>query len=136
MNELIQRYTNARILSNGNGDAYRGRIVWSPAKSIWISSMYLLAILGGVLTFSGEVVAVFLFTSALTLCLGHSLGMHRRFIHNSYGCPKWLEYLFVHLGVVVGITITMLIPARPCWVWRKDKLIPDGGYYWCYNISV
>lgn len=46
---------------------------------------------------------VFLVTSAITLCLGHSLGMHRRFIHHSYECPKWLEYLFVYLGVLVGL---------------------------------
>ena len=29
--------------------------------------------------------------------------MHRRFIHNSYECPKWLEYLFVYFGVLVGL---------------------------------
>lgn len=46
---------------------------------------------------------VFLISSAITLCLGHSLGMHRRLIHQSYECPKWLEYLFVHFGVIVGL---------------------------------
>ena len=29
--------------------------------------------------------------------------MHRKLIHQSYNCPKWLEYLFVHLGVLVGL---------------------------------
>jgi stearoyl-CoA desaturase (delta-9 desaturase) len=29
--------------------------------------------------------------------------MHRRFIHNSYQCPKFLEYIFVYLGVLVGL---------------------------------
>ena len=42
-------------------------------------------------------------STGLSLCLGHSLGMHRKLIHQSYQCPKWLEYLFVHLGVLVGL---------------------------------
>jgi stearoyl-CoA desaturase (delta-9 desaturase) len=29
--------------------------------------------------------------------------MHRRLIHESYACPRWLEYSFVYLGVLVGI---------------------------------
>lgn len=29
--------------------------------------------------------------------------MHRKFIHNSYECPKWLEYFLVHLGTLMGI---------------------------------
>lgn len=65
--------------------------------------MYGVAIIGGILTFSWEALLVFLVTSAITLCLGHSLGMHRRLIHNSYNCPKWLEYFFVYLGVLVGL---------------------------------
>ncbi|MGB1310895.1 MAG: acyl-CoA desaturase [Leucothrix sp.] len=65
--------------------------------------MYATAIVGGTLTFSWEALLVFLVTSAITLCLGHSLGMHRRLIHNSYSCPKWMEYLFVYLGVLVGL---------------------------------
>ena len=65
--------------------------------------MYLFAIVGGFLTFSMETLLVFLATSVITLCLGHSLGMHRRLIHNSYACPLWLEYVFVYLGTVVGL---------------------------------
>ncbi|WP_211233740.1 acyl-CoA desaturase [Comamonas composti] len=29
--------------------------------------------------------------------------MHRKLIHNSYACPKWLEYFLIHLGVLVGM---------------------------------
>lgn len=83
--------------------AQLGTVHYSPLKSFWITGMYLFAIIGGVLTFSIEALAVFLTISAITLCLGHSLGMHRRLIHNSYECPLWLEYLFVYLGVLVGL---------------------------------
>lgn len=84
-------------------NANDGKVVWSPIKSFWVSCMYLSAIIGGIYTFSIENFLIFLITSAVTLCFGHSLGMHRRLIHQSYQCPKWLEYLFVHFGIIVGL---------------------------------
>jgi fatty-acid desaturase len=80
-----------------------GKVFWSPLKSIWLTAHYLIAIIGGALTFSIPAVLLLVITTAITLCLGHSLGMHRRLIHKSYECPIWLEYLFVHLGVLVGL---------------------------------
>ena len=65
--------------------------------------MLLVALIAGPLTFTWQAGALFLLLSAITLCLGHSLGMHRRLIHRSYDCPKWLEYLFVYLGTLVGM---------------------------------
>ena len=99
MNIDIQRVTS----QDKHNTALLGHVHYVPSKSIWISAMYALAIIGGALTFSWEALAVFLVTSAITLCLGHSLGMHRRLIHNSYACPLWLEYIFVYLGVLVGL---------------------------------
>jgi stearoyl-CoA desaturase (delta-9 desaturase) len=46
---------------------------------------------------------LFLVTCGITLCAGHSVGMHRRLIHNSFECPLWLEHLCVYLGVLVGM---------------------------------
>jgi fatty-acid desaturase len=39
----------------------------------------------------------------VTLCLGHTIGLHRLLIHRSFQCPLWLERLLVHLGTVVGM---------------------------------
>ena len=80
-----------------------GRIHWKPSKSLWLVSNYLIAVIGGALTVSVQAIAVFALTTAITLCVGHSLGMHRLLIHRSYKCPRWLEYLFVHCGVLVGM---------------------------------
>ncbi len=84
-------------------NAYAGSVVWAPAKSIWISAMYLITIMFGWFTFSWEVLSLLLISCAFTLLGGHSLGMHRRLIHNSYECPLWLEYILVYLGVLVGL---------------------------------
>ena len=95
----IQRVTSQKK----ENTALLGKVHYSPLKSAWMSVMYTAAIVGGVMTFSLEALLVFLITSAITLCLGHSLGMHRRLIHNSYNCPQWMEYVFVYLGVLVGL---------------------------------
>ncbi len=66
--------------------------------------MTVIGIVGGALTFSWDALAVFLGFSAITLCAGHSVGMHRLRIHRSFACPLWLEYVLVYLGVLVGMS--------------------------------
>jgi stearoyl-CoA desaturase (delta-9 desaturase) len=48
-------------------------------------------------------VLIFLVLTYVTLLLGHSVGMHRKLIHRSFECPKWLERTLVYLGVLVGM---------------------------------
>lgn len=91
------------VIANARTNPVEGTVHWSPVKSLWLTAHSAVALVGGVLTISLEAIAVFVFTTAVTLCLGHSLGMHRKLIHGSYTCPKWLEYLFVHFGVLVGM---------------------------------
>jgi len=61
------------------------------------------ALVLGPLTFSWSALVLFLSSTYLTLLLGHSVGMHRRFIHRSYECHKWLERALVYVGVLVGV---------------------------------
>lgn len=81
----------------------QGRVVWEPIRSLWFSLMALGAMLGGALTFSWGAFALFVVATATVLLLGHSLGMHRKLIHDSFACPKWFEYLLVYCGVQVGL---------------------------------
>lgn len=90
-------------LADHRTNPVEGKVIWSPLKSLWLTAHCLIALIGGALTFSIPPIIIFILTTSVTLCLGHSLGMHRRFIHKSYECPIWLEYLFVHLGVLVGL---------------------------------
>ncbi|MEM9532855.1 MAG: acyl-CoA desaturase [Pseudomonadota bacterium] len=84
-------------------NASDGQVRWSVAQSLWLTAMTLTGAIGGYLTFSLEAVLVFLVTTAGTLCFGHSLGMHRLLIHRSYRTFKPIEYVFVWLGVLVGL---------------------------------
>lgn len=93
-----------RIFADNQASAFDGSVQWAPAKSLWIGGMTLAAIVLAPFSFSRSACVVFLATSAVTLCFGHSVGMHRRLIHRSFDCPKWLEYFCVYLGTLVGMT--------------------------------
>ena len=83
--------------------AVEGEVAWDAPRSLWIVGMLIGALVGGPLTFGWMPVAVFLVTSGGTLCAGHSVGFHRRLIHRSFECPKWLDYAMMWLGTAVGI---------------------------------
>jgi stearoyl-CoA desaturase (delta-9 desaturase) len=80
-----------------------GVVVWSPVKSLWFTAHALTAVVGGALTFQWEAAAFSAALTVFTLCLGHTIGLHRLLIHRSFECPRWLEYSLVHLGTVVGM---------------------------------
>jgi len=92
-----------RILADETANPVSGRVRWVPAKSLWIGGMTAAAIGLGPLYVSRDALALFFVTSGITLCFGHSVGMHRRLIHNSFECPLWLEYICVYLGTLVGM---------------------------------
>lgn len=92
-----------RMRSDGQANPVEGSIHWRPLKSLWLSGWTALALIAGPMTASWETVGLFAALSAVTLCAGHSVGMHRLMIHRSFRCPLWLEYLLVYLGVLVGM---------------------------------
>ena len=74
---------------------------------------------------------LFLGTCGLTLCAGHSVGMHRRLIHNSFACPLWLEHACVYLGVLVGMAGPMgmiRIHDMRDWAQRQPDCHPFFGH--------
>lgn len=86
-----------------HGNVVDGRVVWSPLTSLWWTGMFVAAVLGGIATFAWSSLLVFLISTGTVLLLGHSLGSHRKLIHNSFQTPKWLEYTLVYLGVQTGL---------------------------------
>lgn len=104
-------YANERIdFPEQPGNPSRGRVVVSLKKVLWISTVLLGGTVGSFATVTPGAVLLFVGFTGISLCFGHSLGMHRLLIHRSYACPKWLEYIMVHLGVLVGIAgpLTMI----------------------------
>jgi fatty-acid desaturase len=105
-----------------------GEVHYAPLKSLWFSAMALAAIAGGAATASVTNVLLFVSSTALVLLFGHSLGNHRKLVHDSYQCPRWLARLLVYLGVQVGL-------AGPLGLLRQHELrdfaqrLPDCHSY-------
>lgn len=92
-----------RILALDIGDVLVGTVRYAPLKSIWFLGMTAGALIGGALTISWCAFGLFVALTGVTLLFGHSLGNHRKLVHDSFQCPKWLEYVLVYLGVQVGL---------------------------------
>jgi fatty-acid desaturase len=80
-----------------------GKVVPAPAKVVWL---YLVLGTSGLLFLfppSLLACAAALGLTVVTLCAGHSVGLHRGIIHKTYSCPKCLRgalaYAFVHTGI-------------------------------------
>ena len=80
-----------------------GTVRWSPLKSIWFSTNALAALLVAPLFITWGALAVSFVFTVCTLCLGHTVGLHRLLIHRSFKCPQWVEYTLVTLGTIVGM---------------------------------
>jgi stearoyl-CoA desaturase (delta-9 desaturase) len=102
-NLLAGRTQVVRVRDPAQGDVAQGSVHFAPVKSAWFSAMALATLVGGPLTFSASAFALFVVSTAVVLLFGHSLGNHRKLVHDSYQCPKWLEYALVYLGVQVGL---------------------------------
>jgi fatty-acid desaturase len=97
-------HASDRIVAGDVVDGVTGVVRWKASKSLWIGAMTLTALIAGPLLVTPGALLLFVMTTLLTLCAGHSVGMHRRLIHNSFECPRWLEYACVYLGTLVGMS--------------------------------
>lgn len=93
-----------RIVDDGTADSVAGVVRWRASKSLWIGGMTLVALAVGPFVATPGAFVLFALTTVLTLCAGHSVGMHRRMIHGSFDCPLWLEHVCVYLGTLVGMS--------------------------------
>ena len=117
-------------------DPLRGQIAWDPVKSLWWFAHLAGTIAALVLYPTLEGLAVFLVLTVVTICAGHSTGMHRLLIHQSFRTPRWLEYLLVYLGVLVGMAGPFgMIRAHDMRDWHQRQALcrphpSHGGGFW------
>ncbi len=76
-------------VDGSEASSLHGRVVFASTKALWNLSMLVGTLVLAPMTFSLSALAVFVVLTYTTLLLGHSVGMHRRFIHRAYDCPKW-----------------------------------------------
>lgn len=92
-----------RVTPQPNTSSTEGRIVWDRSKSLWWFLHASGAIVAIILFPQWDAATVALFLTALTICFGHSVGMHRLLIHRSFVAPRWLERTLIYLGTLVGM---------------------------------
>lgn len=87
----------------GPGTTQAGVIEPDWPKALWLLLHIAFGLCALVLWPSLNGALLFLGLTALTICAGHSVGMHRLLIHRSFKTPKALEYLLVWFGTLVGM---------------------------------
>jgi fatty-acid desaturase len=92
-----------RMIADEQSDPVAGRVVRVRSKSLWTGGMTAIAVIAGPATASLDAVLLFFVTTAVTICAGHSVGMHRLLIHRAFETPIWLERTLVYLGTLVGM---------------------------------
>lgn len=81
----------------------KGELQFSLRKAIWL---YLMIIPCFFIDFSLLTLEIMLVGAGLTfftICLGHSIGLHRGIIHKSYETTDWFQNILVYLFVLTGL---------------------------------
>ena len=101
---MYLNYQNPRLDHASNQETMAsGDVYFDPKKIAWLSLIGITGTIGSALTFSWAALALFILFTGFVLLFGHSLGMHRMFIHKAFKTPRWLYLFMIHLGTVVGI---------------------------------
>lgn len=103
MSNILESLKGHRISVTDLASVSDGEVRFSPVKSFWFFGMATSALVGGAIFFTWSGLLLFFGATGAVLLLGHSLGSHRKLIHNSFECPKALEYFLVYMGVQVGL---------------------------------
>ncbi len=125
---------------------FHSQVIFNWRKTLW---MYLFLIPSVILFWSAvswQLSIASLVLTLLTVCLGHSIGLHRGIIHRSYQTSRFfrgvLAYLFVQTGLGSPIAWLKLHYIRDYWQNRQDSpryfqyqhsLLQD--YHWYLHLS-
>ncbi len=78
-------------------------IQWSPSKTAWFLLMGVPGVIAAPWALSVETASVAAGLGFGSFLFGHTVGLHRRRLHRSFGCPRWLEVLLIEAFVLTGI---------------------------------
>lgn len=111
-----------------------GRVRISPAKIVWLWGLIVGALLIGP-SFAPGAIAATLALTFVTVCLGHSVGLHRGVIHATYEMSRWVRnallYCFVHTGLGGPLSWILLHHTRDHW--QNESETPP---YFAYRHSL
>lgn len=101
-----------------------GTLHLSPAKLLWFSTMLIPGVLLGIPALSFELSAIAGLLTFATLCFGHSVGLHRGLIHQSFSMKRPVHTILLFLDSLSGlggpITWARIHAERDHWQKRQD----------------
>jgi fatty-acid desaturase len=115
MSESFDRCGVNTLVETPGCNPVEGRVRWDPVHSLWNGSMLAASLILAPVFVTPGALIVFVLSTGATLLMGHSVGFHRRLIHRSFDCPRWLERLLVWIGTLVGMS-------GPLWMIRTHDL--------------
>lgn len=109
-----------------------GEIRWAPVKSLWMLALMGIVAWWGPQTLSLGAIGALVVISGPTLCLGHSVGLHRGLIHRSYEASRAYWVLVAWLGTLTGMggVLSMMRMHELRDYWQNQ---PDCPEYYCYD---
>lgn len=136
MSDLALLVATARVTPNADTSAMNGQIHLLPVKTIWLLGHSIAGVCGIFLFPKIDALAVFVVFTAITICAGHSVGMHRLLIHRSFSTYRHIEHILVWLGTLVGMAGPFgMIRAHDMRDWhQRQALCPphpshDAGFW-------
>ena len=101
-----------------------GRVRFDAAKSAWLWGTLVAGVAWGVPALTWRLTALSFALTYVTLCLGHSVGLHRGIIHRAYATSRTvrgtLAYLFVLSGLGGPLAWARLHAVRDHWQNQAD----------------
>ncbi|HVR75333.1 MAG TPA: acyl-CoA desaturase, partial [Planctomycetota bacterium] len=108
-----------------------GEVRWSPVRSCWLLANCVGAVFEAVPTLTCRSFGVFVVTSAVLLCLGFSVGLHRGVIHRSFKTYGWMEMILMLLATLNGfggiISLSRMHELRDHW--QNQSCAPEFYVY-------
>jgi fatty-acid desaturase len=80
-----------------------GRVRFDAGKTIWLWGLAVPGLAVGIPSLTTTTVAVALVLAFVTLCIGHSVGLHRGVIHRTYRAHPIVRGALVYLAVLAGL---------------------------------
>ncbi len=112
MSIVLEAYKVNSLILDESVNPLDGYVLWDPLRSMFNAFALIASLILAPMYFTWGAFIIFFVLLLVTMCAGHSLGFHRRLIHRTFSCEKWLERLLVWLGVMVGMQ-------GPFWVIRS-----------------
>jgi stearoyl-CoA desaturase (delta-9 desaturase) len=80
-----------------------GRVRFDLGKTLWLWGMAISGLAIGIPAATPSTLAASSVLLCLTLCLGHSVGLHRGIIHRTYEAPRAVRNTLAYLCVLTGL---------------------------------